>query len=290
MHRISDEFDFFFDPIRPKTFEKLVEYCKKHYSIVSFETIDPNSKRPQLVFSFDDGYYDFIENAIPILAKYDLPSNHNMVNICLNDNVPIWTHVLNDIFNHLKNNSITNDAVIANHGISFSESGDNWIRYYNLFFQALLKLNKAIRDSILSELTIKYKVVSSPRMMNWEDAKRCQDDYKVEIGSHTYTHDILSTINSLDDFDFEVKSSLIEMESKLGKAVKTLALPNGQFNERCLSYLQQTKLKRVLFVNDSINESKSIDASKEINRIYLVNEPIEQMIFRVELLHNKLKR
>src|SRR5690554_2702799 len=48
IHRISDDYDFFFDPIKPKEFELLVEYCIKHYSIVSFSQINTKTEKPKL--------------------------------------------------------------------------------------------------------------------------------------------------------------------------------------------------------------------------------------------------
>src|SRR5690554_3053054 len=102
LHRISNDLDYFFDPIKPSEFEKLVNYCNKYYSITTFSAINEKTEKPKLIFSFDDGYYDFLENAIPILNRYNLPSNHNFVNSCLNSNTTIWTQKVNDIFNHLR--------------------------------------------------------------------------------------------------------------------------------------------------------------------------------------------
>ena len=78
LHRISDDRDFFFNPIKVRTFEMLLEYLNKHYSIVPFSELKKTTSKPKLVLSFDDGYYDFIENALPLLIKKGIPSNHNI--------------------------------------------------------------------------------------------------------------------------------------------------------------------------------------------------------------------
>ena len=95
--------------------------------MILFSEIDKNTKKPKLIFSFDDGYYDFIEYALPVLTKYGLRCNHNVVNSCLNDNHVIWTQKLNDVFNHLKNNQLTSVPVLDEMDISFK---DNWLMYY----------------------------------------------------------------------------------------------------------------------------------------------------------------
>lgn len=91
LHRISDERDFFFNPIQVKTFELLINYLSKYYTIIPFFDAEKKTLKPKLILSFDDGYYDFIEHAMPILKKKGLPANHNIVNDCVNNNATIWT-------------------------------------------------------------------------------------------------------------------------------------------------------------------------------------------------------
>src|SRR5690554_1611482 len=185
IHRISDDYDFFFDPIKPKEFELLVKYCIKHYSIVSFSQINTKTEKPKLIFSFDDGYYDFIENAIPILDKYKLPSNHNFVNACLNDNQVIWTQKINDVFNHIRNNSIHNDIIINEITGAFD---GNWWKYYMNLLNHLFENESSQRNKIIDTLIKKYNIKSNYRMMDWDDLKLCKEKHNVEIGSHTYNH------------------------------------------------------------------------------------------------------
>ena len=126
LHRISEERDFFFNPIKPSTFVKLLEYCCKYYEITTFEDVHKPSAKAKLILSFDDGYYDFIEFAMPIMKKMGIPSNHNIVNSCANSNEVIWTQKLNDVFNFMKINDITNDNIIK----TTSTFQGNWMQYY----------------------------------------------------------------------------------------------------------------------------------------------------------------
>ncbi|MEO6488859.1 MAG: hypothetical protein ABIO04_02875, partial [Ferruginibacter sp.] len=40
LHRVSPETDYFWDPIKPNTFELLLKYLRKYYTIISFSDID----------------------------------------------------------------------------------------------------------------------------------------------------------------------------------------------------------------------------------------------------------
>src|SRR5260221_4843807 len=133
LHRITYERDYFFEPVTPDRFEELVRYALKHYTVVSFSELGQlkkNPAKPPLLFSFDDGYYDFYEFALPILKKYKVPSNHNIVNECANDNRPIWTHGLNAIFNHCRLNSIASDFEIHSRTVSAKDHENDWQAFY----------------------------------------------------------------------------------------------------------------------------------------------------------------
>lgn len=288
LHRISEIYDYFFDPIRPKIFLKVLEYCCKHYSVISFKDILIETSKPKLILSFDDGYYDIIEIALPLLRKMGLPCNLNLVNSCLNGNKVIWTQQLNDIFNYFKDKSIINDSVVNEFGITFK---NNWIIYYISFFQKLLRLDVADRDMIIKRLIKKYGINSRYRMLNWDDAKVCIERFDVEIGCHTYNHESLITFVEAKDLDIEIGNSLCEIEKKLCVKVNILSLPNGQYNENVIEYSKEHGIKYMLLADGNVTPQTKINNEFNfISRIGMVNENIYEAIHRIELFHLKVKK
>ena len=288
LHRVSEQRDFFFDPIDPKTFEKMIESYSKHYHITSFKDISQKTTKPKLILSFDDGYYDFIEYALPILKKYGLPCNHNLVNACLSNNSVIWTQKLNDIFNHLKKNNIVKNEIIDKTGSTFN---NDWIAYYISFFKELLKLDSANRNAILEDLACAYNIRSNYRMLNWEDAKNCVENYDVEIGCHTFNHESLLSITKQNELELEIGNSIDELEEKLGIKVNILALPNGQFNDTVIAYARSIGIKYTLLHNDKVTPAKRLnDHFNLINRIILVNESVDEAMLRTELFHTNFRK
>tara|TARA_B100001121_G_scaffold196623_1_gene171838 strand:- start:176 stop:556 length:381 start_codon:yes stop_codon:yes gene_type:complete len=52
-------------------FENQIKYLKNNgYTSINFDEID-QSKKKQIIITFDDGYKDIIVNALPILKKYE---------------------------------------------------------------------------------------------------------------------------------------------------------------------------------------------------------------------------
>jgi peptidoglycan/xylan/chitin deacetylase (PgdA/CDA1 family) len=288
-HRISNEKDFFFNPIRPADLEQLLTYLMKHYSIIGFKSVNDKTSKPKLILSFDDGYYDFVENALPILVKYNLPCNLNLVNACLNSNGIIWTQVLNDVFNYLKDNSITDDKIIEKYSPGFDHSGRNWMNYYLSFFRALLNTKKTERNSILDELLKEYPARKTYRMMNWNDAALCTRS-DVEIGSHSYTHDSLKTLGSYEEIKLEIDQSIAEIQAKLNMKVNIMAFPNGQYNQMVLDVCASNGLNYVLASDNKTTPLTGLkDKTAVVERIHMVGESVPEMILRSELFHARLR-
>ena len=286
LHRVSEERDYFYDPIKPETFYKLLEYCCKYYAVTSFENMRQPTTKPKLILSFDDGYYDFVDIVLPYLIKKGLPSNHNVVNECVNNNVPIWTHRLNELFNTFKKYNITNDSEVNTH----SKYSGSWQNYYMVFFHYLLTVEKKTRDKILDSLISKYNVKFTTRMMDWEDLIYCSRN-SVEIGSHSYHHDSLGTITNKSDYQTEISHSISEISEKLNMPVQVFALPNGQYNNDTIDYIKGSGIKYLLLADDKVNKNISHDMQFNlISRIGLNDTSIFENILKVELFHTKIKK
>ena len=289
LHQISFEKNSFFPPITPDNFNKLLIYLKKHYNIIHFNDItnEKFSTRPNLILSFDDGYYDFIENALPILNKYKIKSNHNIVNQCANINKIIWTQKMNLYFESFKKEKSLHATIgLLEKNLNLKILNCfHWNSLYQKVFIFLLNIKKEQREILIdSWKDITIIDINSVKMMDWYDLKICLDE-QVEIGSHTYTHDVLNTIDNMNEFDFEIKKSIDEINEKLNINCNIISLPNGQFNQDVFNYINKLELQFVLTVNDGIEHKKNI-----FDRIYMINEYPNSMLTRVELIPQKLRK
>lgn len=292
LHRISEDEDYFFKPIRPELFKNLLAYVTSKYTIVNFQMLRNRMSfnKPPLMLSFDDGYYDFIEHALPIIRSYGIPVNHNLVNSCLSNGTPIWTQKLNDIFNVLKENQVVDDLLIGHHGRTFRDSSNNWIKYYAYFFRFLLGIRFHHRESIIDELMRKYSVKSRSRMMTWDDVMNIHSD-DIEIGSHSYRHDILSTLATEEELQSEMLDSIREIEMTLNVKVNIFAPPNGQCNDRVIAYARKIGIKHVLLVNDQTTSISIHPCCYDlVGRINMINESECEMLLRMELFHSRVRR
>ncbi len=298
LHRVSPEKDFFFRPLPPGQFESLLQYISKHYNVTTFSEFESanvsgkKNAKPFLILSFDDGYYDFIEYALPLLVKYDLPSNHNIVNTCVNNNEIIWTHRLNNIFNHAMERNIDRAWPMPD-GTSFSlaTSNNNWTQLYFPVFKTLLNTPYQERLQWISEMEKEFSTTVNCPMMNWDHINECTR-HKVEIGSHTYHHDVLSTITNYNDLLNEIKRSKEEIEIHIKQPVSILALPNGQSNKDIEKACAEAGIKDILLVDEKATDMNSIGPGKInlISRINIIEEDPAIMYLRTELFHSKFRK
>ena len=128
-HRVT-ELDF--DPqllaVKPDNFYKQVKYLKENYNLVSVNEfsslISSNKKfsRGTILLSFDDGYYDNLQEAVPVLESLSAQSLFYLSTGLLNTNEETWWDQLERIF---YNNNLpeTLSISIKNIPYNFDTSG-----------------------------------------------------------------------------------------------------------------------------------------------------------------------
>lgn len=292
-HRISSEFDSFWQPVYPESFRQLLEKLVKDYQFTTFENANKaikNSDKPLIILSFDDGYKDFIEEALPILKYFDLPSNHNIVTDCADGNRIIWTQKLNFLFNKLKySGSFTHEIRLNNQiCIRVKQPFNDWLLLNNQILFRLFELSMDERNNCINNFEsyfTKEKLVYPYRMMNWDDINQLCN-HQVEIGSHTITHDTLPSIKSEDRLNNEILKSKQIVEEKTGKACKVFSLPNGQTTKAINDKIRNAGYDFILDLRAGGNNTFSQGMPVVVNRLNMNPEPVSMMQLRMAL-YNK---
>jgi peptidoglycan/xylan/chitin deacetylase (PgdA/CDA1 family) len=298
LHRISPEIDPFWQPIHPHTFEKMLQYASKAYRVVGFAELQDALKtkgKPILVFSFDDGYLDFMEFALPLLQKYKILANHNLVIDCLDTGERIWTQRLNQLLNFWFEKQsfielVFNQPAIPSQLFRIDKNAQDW---YQAYMQLLLFLLKTPRIARLGQIQDWEKGLDMPentvRMMRWEDAKACLDSGWVEIGSHTHTHEPLPTLSSEEDLHKEITVSKQRLETALGTSINILAAPNGQSSPSIRHLATGAGYDFLLEVGDLFYTPQSSEKMQIVPRINLIEEPETAWKLRMERFQARIK-
>ncbi|RYY40082.1 MAG: hypothetical protein EOO08_07020 [Chitinophagaceae bacterium] len=294
LHRVTEDRDYYFQPIRPATFDALLRHLARHYTIVPFadvSSLKKGMKKPPLILSFDDGYYDFVQFTMPILQKHKLGANVNIVNECANSNMQIWTQRLNWLFIAAWDGGLVNMRIELNgQPFTVADFNGDWHRFYLKVFTTLLTYPREPRLALIRSLEEELGQSANYRMMNWDEVRQCAEA-GIEVGCHTYTHDVISTITDAELLHKEITLSKLEMEAQLRRPVTLVSLPNGQGNEAAEAEVRRAGYEYMLYVDNRTNPLPITGAEmKVMYRIGLLDECLEETALRVELFHNKFSK
>lgn len=231
----------YFSPthITATEFEKHIIYLKKHFDIVSiseaFELYRNNikPKRKTITISFDDGFKNNLDTALPILEKYNVKTTFFVCSICTQDMEirSLWAEYINCLNHFHKNENI----VVVNY--CFQNGFDS---AKNIYLSDFIKeLDTAKREVVMNDIITRYdlnkKIQEIPeeywKLMTAEELKRFSQSKVVEIGSHGHLHYNLGNI-SLNDAEAELKISKQLLENTINKPVNSIAYPDGSYTKK----------------------------------------------------------
>lgn len=287
-HRVNTLKDPLWNPIHPEHFEQTISYLKKHFEFVQLseyllDDFKPTSNKPLCAISFDDGYHDFIEYALPILKKYDCPSSMYVVTDCIKNDLPPWTYMLNHYFTHTGKLQIkidTHDFPGHLKNTSWKNKNERilYAKQLNPYMKSLANTSKIkVYHQIISEL----QDVSPPTglMMTWEQICELKN-HRCEVGSHTVSHPVLSKNLSHDELLQELKTSGTLIEKHTGIFPSTISYPFGAFNEKVKNVAQEAGYKIGVTVNPEPYNGLKHDLF-EVPRIELFDEPFLKTKLRI---------
>lgn len=204
--------------------------------------------------TFDDGAADNLHQARPLLERYECPATVFVATGYVDSGHEFWWDLLEGIF--LRPGLLPETLRVTVNGKSFEETlgaaaqytetdferHKGWSvlnrevpgerqRIYLLLHKLLRPLPPAYRSEVISNLQ-KWAHAdrigqSTNEVLSCEEIRQLADSGLVEIGAHTVTHPVLSSIPEAVQRD-EIRNSKLQLEEILGKPVASFAYPYGE--------------------------------------------------------------
>lgn len=179
-------------------------------------------KRP-VVVTFDDGYADNYEVAMPILNRCGVPASFYITVDCVERRMLPWPSRLRFAFRTTKQKTWS-DEDGTSWRLVFPEERE---RAYLSACDRYSKLSGANLESKIQkaefDLDAKVPADSGRLMMDWEQVRGLAKNGHI-VGSHTMTHPNLAFLN-IDDMRRELNESKRQMESHVGTSVHHISYP-----------------------------------------------------------------
>ena len=158
------------------------------------------------MLSFDDGYRDFVEHAMPILDRFGLKANQNVIGQSVESGRPPQIVQFSDFLNAAPTSLLRELPVPRFNGRHVSDDPLDKERFGASIMNHLKQMPPAAREPVWEELQgpmSKVEIERPTRMMSSEDVAAAAAAGH-EIGSHSYSHESMEFVDD-DDFveDFE---------------------------------------------------------------------------------------
>jgi len=246
-HRVSDVPDPLWPPLPTKTFFALIRELSRKATVVALERIDEIEEYPQkplVALSFDDGYGDFYDNAVPILDEFGVPAHHNICPGLIDRKTLPWTQVLGELlWINRSGNILLPDGERIQVGNEIDEA------FLLRVAGKLYGLNDELREDWINVIREQILLPADKKLMGWEQIRECADA-NIHIGSHGMNHRNISMIGSRHILVEEV----VESKKKIGKMVGVdpaiFAFPNGLYTKQSTEIVKSSGYKVALLCED----------------------------------------
>jgi peptidoglycan/xylan/chitin deacetylase (PgdA/CDA1 family) len=257
LHSVSPKGNPYWPPLNPGIFESLLVFLNKHFSVRLFNDLSGDAAdRPIAVLSFDDGYYDFIEYALPLLEKYKMKANMNIVPQCVETGRPIWNVQLYDFLNMASERQI-NAIPIPGFGRKLeADSAAAKLRFGLEISRFLKSRPRAEREGIWESIGpfLEDSPEGSTRMMTADEIKQISGP--TEIGVHSYSHESMG-FESNDFFQDDFVKCRNYFAETLNLPLATYAFPNGSYRPEQIEFLRDNGIGNILLVDEKFADRET---------------------------------
>jgi len=241
-------------------FADQLSYLTQNFRVVSFTDMleqirEHGSPAPgDIVLTFDDGLRNNFSVVYPLLRKFNAAATFFVCPGLINFEKWLWNHEarcrlqtldperLKELSSRLSAPAHTVEGFIA------------WMK--TLPFQERRRV-----EELLAFATQRFipstEQHSAYDVMSWDEL-RSLDPELVTIGSHTFTHPILTTLQD-DQLEFELRESRRQLEEKLDRPVPYFCYPNGALDSRVHTAVQKEYAAAVSTESGTVGRNQTPD-------------------------------
>ncbi|NQU74194.1 MAG: polysaccharide deacetylase family protein [Candidatus Omnitrophica bacterium] len=273
-HQVNDSGFTFYPALPNHAFEQICKFFSERFNVIYFSEVADyfkKTRKPGVIMTFDDGHYDILENAYPVLKKYKLKFNINIATESLETGLPQDSVRVYNVLNTTEKNEYINTELFSEPikiSIDKKLPTKTEAKFFKLFKKIDKKQQRMLADDIVEKLASKTTKFS--RMLSRDDVVYLSKN-GAEIGSHTHSHPLLPNIDTAS-LEFELSHSKKVLENLCGKGIDIIAYPRGMYNETVIQKSFELGYKYILLTE---------------NRHNVINDPEKEssLFYRVGLYH-----
>jgi len=241
-HRVADDDEGYLQGLPPAYLREQLEYLTRHYEVIPLETLVAyvEARKPapprSVVLTFDDGFHDNVEVALPMLDDFGVKATIFVVTRSLETGELPWSQRLGYLFQRTPCDAVAHPA-LGDAPLTLTSSAERRRAYVGVK-SSLVPLPRGARDAQIAELARQLAVdPPTDRMMTWEHA-RAAVAAGHGIGAHTYSHALLARVPPLEARE-EMARSLHDVRDQLGIDHPLFCFPAGSVDDRSVEVARE---------------------------------------------------
>lgn len=222
----------------PAQFDQQIRFLAEHFRFVSVDEVSAyvagKAKLPPnpVLITFDDGYKECIESSLPILQRYGAKATFFIPTQQMTQRRMFWWDRISWTLRHTHRTELHIEYPTKQ---SFAIGDSDG---YGKAQEALTQIVKRTRgldvDRFITELDraadaslsrAEEGLLVDRVLMTWSEVKQLADA-GMSIGSHSFSHRVLQTLEA-HDYQPELQGSRREIEERLDIEVESIAYPVG---------------------------------------------------------------
>jgi peptidoglycan/xylan/chitin deacetylase (PgdA/CDA1 family) len=283
-HRVIDPHTHNFDTFKPNVsatpaaFAAQLDFIRHKFNVVSINEVvawlqdqHPLPSNPALI-TFDDGYRDNLDYALPVLQARGLPAVIFLATDYMGSASPFFWDLIAYCFHHTSKDEV--DLPLA--GQQQWRDPSSRMVVMSHWLDSLKELPDAEKwaavEKLPQALDVSVPADAFARMHLTWDQVRQMVVAGVDMGAHTRSHPILTRITPEQARD-EVAGSKARIETEINQPVTAFAYPNGQpsdYNPALQTMLQQVGIKAAFtLVPGPTRPAEARQAPMAIRRVFI---------------------
>ncbi len=239
--------------VTPENFRAQMRYLKDNFLLVRLDADWSGVDRPSVAVTFDDGYTDNVNEALPILEEYGIPSTFFISTGFVDSHTEFWWDDLDRILLNKVHLPVRYTLDTGNEVREWpTKSAAERAQLYRLLHVLIKNLPPEQREQQMAQLRAWADVTeqgrTSHRVATLDELKRLAQSELVTIGGHTVTHTRLSIL-SADRQHEEITASMRQLETWSGRQVTVFSYPFGSrddFTPETIEICRQAGLLRAV--------------------------------------------
>lgn len=212
------------------TFDECLAFFKRHYTLVTLDDVKASMRGTRrlpprsLLITFDDGFADNIDYALPLLRKHGASATVFITSDVIGREERLWTE---DLLGAIQSGLIQQQEISGLHRLLV---GDDCPKPTWDLVRRGPELDKTLVEAALSKLKIDLRRITHPRQMLTRDEIGKLVIEGLSIGAHGKTHTSLPLSSNLSAELHRPRAALTEIVMEHGKGpVDTLSFPHGAY-------------------------------------------------------------